>query len=289
MAATSLAERRVGSATMHTYYSTISDGNMAFRFAGETQGAKASVVTHRDGFLVRQGVDPLKLTIMEAVNGSNIEVLKPENIGGGVYAASSMIRDTDGVVIKEANVPGYRELSLGIVLADCMPISGISSRDGFMAHVGKKGIDVRVLPKTLSMARKLGIDTEEAAVAIGPCVKPCCYRKRAIFTDDPALWIDHLSVPSDKDSELRVTKTYFPQNYSQYVVTSRYLSPIAVDIVSAAIKDLNDNGVDPSKVSVDPMCTACEGKKGSMYSHTVAKNKGVKEGRALAVAQWISE
>lgn len=71
-----------------------------------------------------------------------------------------------------------RGVTLGIFVADCAPVWMIA-RDGSagaLLHSGKKGTELGIVPQGISMLCKLtGLRHEHLIVAIGPCIRACCY------------------------------------------------------------------------------------------------------------------
>jgi len=63
---------------------------------------------------------------------------------------------------------------LGIKTADCLPVAfchPASGRVG-LAHAGWRGATAGVAARTL---KAMGVPAEESLVALGPCIRSCCY------------------------------------------------------------------------------------------------------------------
>jgi YfiH family protein len=79
--------------------------------------------------------------------------------------------------IADAVVTGRREIFIGILVADCVPILLFDERGVIGAvHAGWRGTAKRILKKTiLVMQKEFNCVPEDIRMAIGPSIRPCCY------------------------------------------------------------------------------------------------------------------
>jgi YfiH family protein len=75
----------------------------------------------------------------------------------------------------DALVTRSRGLALAVLVADCTPVLAVDAAAGVIgvAHAGRNGLALGVVPALLGVMRSLGADTISAAV--GPSICPRCY------------------------------------------------------------------------------------------------------------------
>lgn len=69
-------------------------------------------------------------------------------------------------------------LALAVSTADCVPLLLVDEPRGAFAavHAGWRGTRSCILPRTIeAMGRRFGTDPARLTVAIGPCIRACCY------------------------------------------------------------------------------------------------------------------
>lgn len=84
----------------------------------------------------------------------------------------------------DAYVTNERHLPIAIRTADCVPVfifDPVQKAIG-LAHAGWKGTHQRIVAKTVkTLQDKFNSQCYDLKVAIGPCIRPCCYQVGAEF------------------------------------------------------------------------------------------------------------
>ena len=110
-----------------------------------------------------------RLMRVKQVHGNTVRVLRRGEVPD---AAAEMRPDGDAIV---SNQPG---LVLAVMVADCVPMLIVDSRQGAAAavHAGWRGTCARVAPAAIDlMRREFGTHAEDLMAAIGPSVGPDDY------------------------------------------------------------------------------------------------------------------
>ena len=232
---------------------------------------KATVERNRAEFIreVDGGRSPKwTLVQMKQIHSDLIHVLRvpPEHPLNG-----------DGLV---TNVPG---LLLASKTADCVPVLIADPKKQVVGafHAGWRGTVKRVVEKGVGvMRRDFGCDPADLRVAIGPCIRACCYEIgdevrdafRAQFAYDDELFQEVF----DNDP--------VKQKYPNLFLTARapghaeISRQIHLDLVAANRRQLLDAGVKDKNIDVAGECTACH--TATLFSHR--KERG-NTGRMMAV------
>lgn len=130
----------------------------------------------------------------------------------------------------DAIVSNSRDLSLGVLVADCAPVALASSEGVFAAaHCGWRGLRAGILENTVKAMAESGATGISAF--IGPCIKSECYE---------------FSGPELNEFEALLGRD---------VVGQTAWGTPSFDMVAAIEKSLR--GCNVEKVSVSPDCTGC--------------------------------
>ena len=150
--------------------------------------------------------------------------------------------EADAIVTATAGV------AVAVRTADCAPIL-MANSSGLVAavHAGRAGVEKGIIEKTITFMRdKGGRESSIINVAIGPLIHSCCYE------------VDQES--ADRFHSLCGGKA------------SRY-----IDLVSAILRQLNQMGVDKTRIFDSGVCTACSTDR--FYSY---RKEGGTTGRFLS-------
>lgn len=114
-----------------------------------------------------------KLVGMNQVHGKNIGWVTHTNCG-------SILKETDGVFTKQ------KGLFLYGTFADCVPVLFYDKRRRIVgiAHVGWKGILLKIAKKAVLQMIKNGSRLSDIFIGIGPSIRVCCYnidKERALL------------------------------------------------------------------------------------------------------------
>ena len=129
-----------------------------------------AVLENREYWLDQWGGSFSRVAVGEQVHGTNVLWVNEEDGGRGSRELETAIPATDGLVTQSA-------VGLMAFFADCVPLffyypdlEAIG-----IAHAGWKGTAHKIGHKVLECFEKAGGRTEDAWVAIGPSIGPCCY------------------------------------------------------------------------------------------------------------------
>jgi copper oxidase (laccase) domain-containing protein len=107
------------------------------------------------------------LILPKQVHSSHIATVSDKIVG-----RLKLFPDCDGLMTRSKNI------AIGVLSADCVPLLFYvpSSQTIAAAHAGWRGLQ-KELPKKMiqQLVRFAGADPTEILVAIGPCIRSCCY------------------------------------------------------------------------------------------------------------------
>jgi len=189
----------------------------------------------------------------------------------------------DGMI---TSAPG---LLLAIKTADCVPVlaADVPRKVVGVFHAGWRGTIARIVEKGVGEMRgHFGSDPRDLRVAIGPCIRKCCYRVGE-------------EVRAEFESQFAYAQELFEEVFDSNAVHVKYpllfqnqrapghgnMGPeIHLDLVAANRRQLEDAGLSPSQIDVVGGCTACDTR--SYFSHRAEFGK---TGRMMAVIGMRSE
>lgn len=192
----------------------------------QTGDRMEDVIENRRRFLARLGFNLDAAVWGEQVHGTVVrQVTRRDAAEKGVHAFPA----TDGLVTTQ------RGLALMAFFADCLPIMAAEEggRAAGVAHAGWRGTIAGVARQLIVSLRACGVAPERIKVALGPCIKPCCY---AVSEELYQRFRDEIG--------------------PQAVGRTRSGRP-ALDLAGANTALLVAAGVPESAIEVSPICTAC--------------------------------
>jgi len=145
----------------------------------------------------------------------------------------------------DAIVTSKKNLAIGILTADCVPVLFYDKKTETIAaaHAGWRGFAAGVLGETISVMRRgFGAKTANIIVAIGPHIGPCCYEVSE----------DLLARFQEKDMGGR---PYFRKE----------AKGLYLDLGRAVYDELIASGLGDGHISLPGPCTACDRK--GFYSY----------------------
>lgn len=134
--------------------------NLSFRVGDDPQIVKDNLCDVKRAV----GVHDLRVVTMKQVHGDRIVEVKDKHL--------KEVGPADGMVTQE------RELFLGVVTADCVPILYIAPERKIAAavHAGWRGTLAGIGGKMVRhICDRYGVDPAALQVALGPSIGPCCY------------------------------------------------------------------------------------------------------------------
>ena len=163
-------------------------------------------------------------------------------------------RDGDALITDETRK------SIGIRTADCVPILLFDCQNRAVAavHAGWRGTAAEIARATLEcMAKDFGTTARDVYVAIGPCVRECCYEVGAEVVEKFAPWF-----PEWKEEDQEIRK---------------------LDLAGANRRQLENSGVLASRIFDCELCTACQ--SGQFFSY---RREPENPGRMLAAIERLA-
>jgi YfiH family protein len=148
-------------------------GRRGGKSVGPYAGLNVSYRVGYDGNVVGQNVCDMKLAVgihdgrivtMKQVHGDNIIEIKDKKLNEAGEA--------DGMVTRE------REVHLGVLTADCVPILFVAPKHKLVAavHAGWRGTLAGIAEKMVRLfEEQYGVSADEIEAALGPAIGGCCY------------------------------------------------------------------------------------------------------------------
>jgi len=155
----------------------------------------------------------------------------------------------------DALITNCRNIPLAIRTADCLPVFLCDTAHSAIAmiHAGWKGIHKKIILKTIKqMETKFSTDPSDLVAALGPAIRPCCYEVGAEFRG----YFGDFVLPRDN-------RLYF-------------------DIVSAAVSELLEAGVNKGHIYDSAICTSC--RNDEFFSF---RREGLMAGRSFSVIERL--
>ncbi|MDR3600631.1 MAG: peptidoglycan editing factor PgeF [Desulfosporosinus sp.] len=130
----------------------------------------AAVLENRQHWLEQWGVPLSRVAVGEQVHGTKVVWVNEEDRGRGSRELETAIPAADGLVTQGA-------VGLMGFFADCVPLFFYypDLKAVGIAHAGWKGTAHKIGQKVMECFENVGGCTENAWVAIGPSIGPCCY------------------------------------------------------------------------------------------------------------------
>ena len=187
-----------------------------------------AVLENRKRWLNKWGVAWSGVVVGEQVHGTNVLWVNEDDGGRGIRELETAIPAVDGLVTQSA-------IGLMAFFADCVPLFFYypDLKAVGIAHAGWKGTVHKIGQKVLECFEKAGGCTENAWVAIGPSIGPCCY-----VVDE--------SVASQFRSNCLETPFLHTQGGGHYLL----------DLWEANRMLLLEKGVRPENIDLASICTA---------------------------------
>lgn len=159
----------------------------------------------------------------------------------------------------DALITNLKDIPLSVFTADCLPIFILDSANKVigLAHAGWKGSFENISGKILeTMQEEYQINLNHCQVALGPCIKECCYQISSELAEK------YLEKFSNLNSE--IVKQKDQAYYLNLSLMNKKL------LLKAGVKENN--------IIVSPHCTSCYSK----YFFSYRRDKG-KTGRMMSI------
>jgi len=220
--------------------------NLGYRTGDEA----ARVTENRRRFVEALGARLDQVICAEQVHGAGVARVDARDRGRGAEDPGSSVPGVDALATSEAGC------LLLLCFADCVPVflADRRRRAVALAHAGWRGSLAGVAEAAAAEMGRLGVDPGELVVAVGPCIKPCCY---------------------EVSPELAQR---FADRFGDEVVRRTRWGAPSVDLAEANRRALEALGVPKASIYIEPECTAC--RTDLYFSH---RAEGGATGRMAAV------
>jgi YfiH family protein len=224
--------------------------NLGFH-VGDDPGA---VAENRRRAAVALEVPGGRATFGQQVHGARVALVGSGDAGRGWEGAGSALPATDALLT------GAREVTLGILVADCFPVAVWDRQAGALgvAHCGWRGL-AEELPGRLveAMAQQLDAVPERCSAWIGAGIGACCFQVGAEVLDRLP------GAPARPDHAGRWR----------------------LDLAALLRRQLEQAGLPSRAIETAGHCTACE--SGRFFSHRQATRRGEPVTGRQALFAWL--
>lgn len=134
--------------------SEVKDGNMRIR----SDNFKSDVLENRKVFCQKNGIQYNTLISALTEHTANVAIVDEDS--------KQFIKNVDALVTKHKNI------YLSVTSADCAPVVLYDKKNEIVgiAHAGWKGVVQKIIPHTIIAMKKIGADTQNIQVEIGPSI-----------------------------------------------------------------------------------------------------------------------
>jgi YfiH family protein len=217
------------------------------------KGERTAVLAHRQHVLQALGLEQTTLCTVRQVHGNQVCVVD-----------AAMLRRGHQGIAADALVTQLAQVTLGVLVADCLPVVLYALDTPVIAvvHAGRIGTYHRVVQHALEMIeRRFATPPAQVHAVLGPAIGACCYTLdiRAVgpFQDQFPTW-EQFFIP------------HGPEHWT-------------MDLRTANTLQLRAAGVPAEQIDTASICTACH--KHDLYSH---RAEGPETGRGMALVALMS-
>jgi YfiH family protein len=218
-----------------------------------SRGTQARVQANRQRVLRALGLGHTRLYTVRQVHGNQVCIVDEQAVQRGVHGVAA-----------DALVTTLPDVSLGVLVADCLPIVLYTCDPPVLAvvHAGRMGTYHRIVLRVMDMLRRhFAVRSERTHAVLGPAIGACCYT-----LDIQAIGPFQKRFPD--------WETFFtPRAEGQWVM----------DLTAANRIQLRAAGIPPQHVLAADICTSCCNQ--DFYSH---RAEGREAGRGMGVAALLS-
>lgn len=206
--------------------STVEDGNMS-----RVWGDPEVVRNNRVRFFEKHGLKYPDSVFAYLTSGTDIQIAGAKDMGSE-FKCDSIITTERGVV-------------LALCAADCLPVTLADEAAGVLAlaHLGWRGVDGKLVRKTIEKMTELGAETDQISVWIGPGVRKETYIKSGEKLSE--FWN---MVNPDNKAEWKLFMQRMPGSEEKY----------GIDLAGYAIYQMQGAGVELEKIKVSEIDTIAD-------------------------------
>ncbi|WP_191487673.1 polyphenol oxidase family protein [Pseudomonas sp. FEN] len=141
---------------------------------------------------------------------------------------------------------------ISIITADCLPILVSSTAEPFVAaiHAGWRGLSAGIIKNSFNAFSLAGIDKSNLRVALGPCIRECCYEVQLQMIRDieavhGVLWTGE-QTPWSSSRPTHNANSALVTHGEAWLSLSKYCHLL-----------LTAEGINPSQIDESAICTYC--------------------------------
>ena len=216
------------------------------------RGQRAEVQANRHRVLRALGLGHTSLYTVRQVHGNQLCVVDEAAVQHGLHGIQA-----------DALITTLPEVSLGVLVADCLPIVFYTLAPPVLAvvHAGRMGTYHRIASRVLDVLQeRFAVAAEQVYAILGPAIGACCYTLDARAVDP---FREHFP---DWEAFFR------PCGVERWVMS----------LTAANTAQLHAAGVPATHVHTAPLCTSCYNQH--LYSH---RAEGQEAGRGMAIAALL--
>ncbi len=211
-------------------------------------GQRTEVLANRQHLLDALGLAHTTLSTIRQVHGNHVCVVDAHAVQHGLHGVEG-----------DALVTALPGISLGVLVADCLPIMLYTSQPPVVAmiHAGRMGTYHRVVRKTLEVLQeRFAVPPSHVYAVMGPAIGACCYT------------LDIHAVGPFQQRFADWQRFFLPRGAGQWTM----------DLIAANTAQLQAAGVLTGHIQAAHLCTTCHNQL--FYSH---RAEGREAGRGMGV------
>lgn len=211
----------------------------SMNFTTSTGDSNENVAKNYEIFLTSLGLDPKGRVSASQIHSTRVRYVTEDDRG-------RVFDDCDGFVTDRAGV------TLIAKTADCVPILLADEQAGVIAavHAGWRGTVGGIAPNAVAEMLKLGATRENIRIAIGACIRDCCFEVQRDFID---------AVTAIRGEAFA--------NAHIYCREGRFYA----DLMRMNCTLLYEAGISPESIDLSPDCTCCAPARYHSHRYTHGK------------------
>ncbi len=198
-----------------------------FSLALHTGEIPSHIISNRKNFLNMIGASKdIKIVLANQTHSDNIVIIDDKQTRG-------WLSQDDAIASCDALITAQKNLLIGVLTADCVPILLFDSSKKVVAsvHAGWKGSRDEILLKTIfKMQEAFGSDPKDIYAVIAPSIGVCCYEVGSDVADN------------------------FGQNVKKPLSNEKYM----LDLKMENYNQLINAGLQKENIEVSNKCTSCD-------------------------------
>jgi YfiH family protein len=217
------------------------------------KGERTAVLAHRQQVLQALGLERTTLCTVRQVHGNQVCIVDTAMLQRGLTGLAA-----------DALVTNLTQVTLGVLVADCLPIVlyALDTPVIALVHAGRMGTYQRVIQHTLkTIEHRFATPPAQVHAVLGPAIGACCYT------------LDRRAVGPFQDQFPTWEQFFIPHSPGCWTM----------DLLAANILQLQAAGVPTAQIDTTSICTSCH--KHDLYSH---RAEGQEAGRSMALVALTS-